>query len=99
MVEDARTTRVYPDPDPRNSGRIGYFCRVCQREEICPRYGLPARGFDLTALTKGASPRVIWVCSVACLARWVDALEDEDPHELQALFDRGPHGVTAPPSG
>ncbi len=67
-VNDARRTQVYPDPDPKKSGKIGYFCHVCQREEICPRYGLPACGYDLCAMTKGEQPRVIWVCSVECLA-------------------------------
>ena len=70
-VDDRRTTRVYPDPDPKKSGRIGYFCHVCQREEIGPRYALPRCGYDLAALTKGAQPRLIWVCSVECLAAHV----------------------------
>lgn len=73
-VQDARRTRVYPDPDPRRSGRIGYFCHQCGREEICPRYGLPACGFNLSALTPGAVPRVIWVCSPVCLRAYADTL-------------------------
>lgn len=73
-VQDDRRTVVYPDPDPKKSGQLGYFCYVCGHEEICPRYGLPARGFDLAALTPGAQPRVIWVCSWSCLLAHVTTL-------------------------
>lgn len=66
-VIDGRRTKLYPDPDPRKSGRIGYFCHVCSAEVICPRYGLPDSGFSVSAMTPGTQPRVIWVCSPACL--------------------------------
>lgn len=73
-VTDGRRFVLYPDPDPRRSGEIGYLCEVCGQEARCPRYGLPARGFSLTAMTPGASPRLVWVCSPVCLRAHADTL-------------------------
>jgi len=67
-------TRVYPDPDLRKSGRLGYLCAVCGAEEICPRFGLPASGFQLTALSRVDTDRLVWLCSPVCLRAHADTL-------------------------
>lgn len=67
-------TRVHPDPDTTRPGRLGYLCAVCGTEEICPRFGLPASGFQLTALSRVDTDRLVWLCSPVCLRAYADTL-------------------------
>lgn len=60
-------------------------CNDCGRRFLCPRHGVPARGWLLGATRGRQQAWDGWFCSKRCVRRWLEAREEELTVDVEVM--------------